>query len=146
MPAQEIEENASAKVATRDEVWRRRKCLRLAWVRNQSWISVAEAAETPMPPAAISASRGEASAMRDDERREHQRDAAGDRLHLGADDPACRDRRGGDEIGRVLAGDGEPGEAAGELARRHHQHRHEQHEVVVVAAEGAPQHQAGGSR
>src|SRR3954449_3915619 len=63
VPAQEIEENASAKVATRDEVWRRRKCLRLAWVRNQSWISVAEAAEIAMPPAATSASCGEANAM-----------------------------------------------------------------------------------
>src|SRR4051795_6282242 len=63
VPAQEIEEKASAKVATRDEVWRRRKCLRLAWVRNQSWISVAEAAEIAMPPAATSASCGEANAM-----------------------------------------------------------------------------------
>ena len=53
----------------------------------------------------------------------------------------CRDRRGGDEIGRVLAGDRKPGEAAGQLARRHHQHRHEQHQIVVVTAESAPQHE-----
>ena len=141
VPAQEIEENASAKVATRDEVWRRRKCLRLAWVRNQSWISVARGrrdADAGRRDQRV-VRRGERH--RDDERREHQRDAADHRLDLGADDPACRDRRGGDEIGRVLAGDREPGEAAGELARRHHQHRHQQHEVVVVAAEGAPQHQ-----
>src|SRR6185312_7836775 len=63
VPAHEIEENASAKVATRDEVWRRRKCWRLAWVRNHSWIKVADAAETPMPATAASASFGEAHAM-----------------------------------------------------------------------------------
>src|SRR3981081_658321 len=63
VPAHEIEENASAKVATRDEVWRRRKCLRRAWGRNQSWISGAEAGEIAMPPVATSASCGEANAM-----------------------------------------------------------------------------------
>ena len=135
--AQAIDENASAKVATRDEVWRRRKCLRRAWVRNQSWISVADTADTPMPAAATSASRGEASAIASDERREDQRDAAGHRLDLGAHDEARRDRRGGHQVGRVLAGDGEPGEAAGELARRHHQHRHQQHEVVAVGGRSA---------
>ena len=41
--AQVIDEKASAKVATREEVCRRRKWLRLAWARNQSWIAVAEA-------------------------------------------------------------------------------------------------------
>lgn len=34
--AQPIEENASAKVARREEVWRRRNWLRLACVRNQN--------------------------------------------------------------------------------------------------------------
>ena len=34
-----------------------------------------------------------------------------------------RDRRGDDEVVRVLARDGEPGEAAGELAGGHDQHR-----------------------
>ncbi len=34
--AQVIDENASAKVATREEVCRRRKCERLACLRNQS--------------------------------------------------------------------------------------------------------------
>src|SRR5512134_2686946 len=61
--AQAIDEKASAKVAMREEVWRRRKCLRRAWVRNQSWISVADTADTTMPPAAIAASRGETSAI-----------------------------------------------------------------------------------
>src|SRR5262245_3722277 len=60
--AQAMDEKASAKVATRDEVCRRRNCLRLAWVRNQSWISVAEMAAIVTPVAAASASRGEASA------------------------------------------------------------------------------------
>ena len=54
----------------------------------------------------------------------------------------CRDRRGGDQVRRVLAGDREPGEAAGKLARGHHQHRHQQHEIVAVGAEGAPQQQS----
>ena len=35
VPAQAIEENASAKVAAREDVCRRRKWLRLAWVRNE---------------------------------------------------------------------------------------------------------------
>src|SRR6188474_622698 len=61
--AQAMEENASAKVATREEVCRRRKCLRLACVRNQSWISVAEAAAIPTPMAEANASRGEARAI-----------------------------------------------------------------------------------
>ena len=34
--AQPIDENASANVASRYEVWRRRNWLRLAWTRNQS--------------------------------------------------------------------------------------------------------------
>jgi hypothetical protein len=34
--AQPIEQKASAKVASRDEVWRRRNWLRLACTRNQS--------------------------------------------------------------------------------------------------------------
>src|ERR1700760_4307868 len=44
--AQPIDEKASAKVASRDEVWRRRNWLRRACTRDQSWIAVAEAAET----------------------------------------------------------------------------------------------------
>ena len=42
--AHPIDENASAKVASRDEVWRRRNWLRRACTRNQSWIAVADAA------------------------------------------------------------------------------------------------------
>ncbi len=34
--AQLIDENASANVATREETWRRRNWLRLAWVRNHN--------------------------------------------------------------------------------------------------------------
>src|SRR4029079_6931490 len=36
LAAHPIEENASAKVASRDEVWRRRNWLRRAWTRHQS--------------------------------------------------------------------------------------------------------------
>src|SRR5262249_57217039 len=60
--AQPIEDKASAKVATRDEVWRRRKWLRLAWVRNQSWTAVAEAAAATMPTAETTALKGAANA------------------------------------------------------------------------------------
>src|SRR5436305_10721128 len=54
-PAQPIEANASAKVAVRDDVWRRRKWLRLAWERKKNWIAVAEPAAARMPAAVIAA-------------------------------------------------------------------------------------------
>src|SRR5262249_19756487 len=47
--AQAIDENASAKVARRDEVCRRRNWLRRACTRKQSWISVAAAGAVNMP-------------------------------------------------------------------------------------------------
>jgi len=50
VPAQRIEDSASARVATRDEVCRRRKLLRLAWARNQIWIRVPETAATARNP------------------------------------------------------------------------------------------------
>jgi hypothetical protein len=50
-----------------------------------------------------------------------------------------RNRRGGDEVGRVLARDRQPGEAAGELSRRHHQHWNEQIERAAAARKTAPQ-------
>ena len=74
-----------------------------------------------------------------DQRREHRGDDAEHRLDLGAENKARRHRRGGDEIGRVFAGDGEPGETAGELARRHHQHRDEQVERAAAGLETPPQ-------
>ena len=42
--AHPIDEKASANVASRDDVWRRRNWLRRACTRNQSWIAVADAA------------------------------------------------------------------------------------------------------
>src|SRR3954471_1611039 len=62
LAAQPIEENASAKVASRDEVWRRRNWLRRACTRNQSWIAVAEAALTMTAPALTAAWNAEAKA------------------------------------------------------------------------------------
>src|SRR5438552_7596375 len=56
--AQPIEEKASAKVASRDEVWRRRNWLRRAWTRNQSWIATAELAATATPQAVTAACQG----------------------------------------------------------------------------------------
>ena len=52
-------------------------------------------------------------------------DADGDehRLDLGDQHGARRNGGGDDEIVRVLAGDGEPGEAARELAGGHDDHR-----------------------
>jgi hypothetical protein len=49
--AHPIDENALAKVASRDEVWRRRNWLRRACIRNHSWIAVADAAA--MAPSAL---------------------------------------------------------------------------------------------
>src|SRR5262245_40599085 len=60
--AQAIEENASAMVAMREEVCRRRKWLRLAWARNQSWIVVAAAAAISTPRAAMNAGHVETRA------------------------------------------------------------------------------------
>src|SRR2546427_8059220 len=57
--AQVIDENASAHVAMRDEVCRRRKWLRLAWARNQSWMMVAEAAAAAMPVTPTAACQGD---------------------------------------------------------------------------------------
>src|SRR5258708_24371550 len=47
--AHPIEEKASAKVASRDEVWRRRNWLPFARTRHQNWIAVAELAPAAMP-------------------------------------------------------------------------------------------------
>src|ERR1700759_4743227 len=47
--AHPIDEKASAKVVSREEVWRRRNALRLACTRNQSWIAVDDAAPSRMP-------------------------------------------------------------------------------------------------
>src|ERR1700754_4491746 len=58
--AQPIDEKASAKVASRDEVWRRRNWLRRACTRNQSWIAVADAAATATPSAVTAACGGDA--------------------------------------------------------------------------------------
>src|SRR3954453_19783561 len=59
---QPIEQKASAKVASRDEVWRRRNWLRLACTRNQSWIAVAETVATMTPSAVTIACVAEAKA------------------------------------------------------------------------------------
>ena len=139
--AQAIEENASAKVAMRDEVCRRRNWLRLACARKQSCTKVAAAAEARTPRPHTKAANGEFKRQRQHHRREDQSDGADHRLDLGAHDTRCRDRRGGDEVGRVLARDGEPGEAAGELAGRHHQHRHQHDEAPVPSPKAAPQQQ-----
>jgi len=60
--AQPIEQNASANVAIRDEVWRRRNWLRLAWTRNQSWIAAADTVAMMTKMAVTTAWIGEATA------------------------------------------------------------------------------------
>jgi hypothetical protein len=60
--AHPIEENASANVAMRDEVWRRRKWLRLACKRNQSWIAAADTVAMTTKMAVTAACTGEATA------------------------------------------------------------------------------------
>src|SRR5436189_5987181 len=59
--AHPIEEKASAKVASRDEVWRRRNWLRRACTRNQSWIDVVHVAPMMTPTAVTAACGGEAT-------------------------------------------------------------------------------------
>src|SRR3954452_9068872 len=61
LAAQPMEENASANVASRDDVWRRRNWLRRACTRNQSWIAVADAAAMMTPEAVTAACTGEAN-------------------------------------------------------------------------------------
>src|ERR1700690_38441 len=60
--AHPIEEKASAKVARREEVWRRRNWLRFACTRNQSWMAVAQAAPIMLPHAVTAACNGAAKA------------------------------------------------------------------------------------
>ena len=77
--------------------------------------------------------------QRQQERREHQRDASDHRFDLRPHDLTRGERRRGDEVRRVLAGNREPGKAAGELPRRHHQHRHEEHHARPAVLEALPQ-------
>src|SRR5262249_14945095 len=60
--AQPMEEKASAKVAMREEGWRRRNWLRFACKRKQSWIAVADTVATVMPSAVTAACIGDAKA------------------------------------------------------------------------------------
>ena len=126
--AHPIEEKASAKVASRDEVWRRRNWLRLACTRNQSWIAVAEAAAMTTPSAVTAACSGEANSSASDQRREDHADRDQHHFDLGAGHARGRQRRGRHQIGGVFARDRQPGEAAGELARRHDDDRRDQHD------------------
>src|SRR3954465_8301404 len=60
--AHPIEQKASAKVASRDDVWRRRNWLRLACTRNQSWMAAAETVAMMTPSAVAAACVTEAKA------------------------------------------------------------------------------------
>ena len=51
------ETKASAKVAMREDVCRRRKWLRLAWARKHSWMWVEDAAATTLPIALTTAQK-----------------------------------------------------------------------------------------
>src|SRR5438477_7619614 len=59
--AHPIDAKASANVARRDEVWRRRNWLRLACTRNQNCIAVADAAASKLATAVVAPSSGHAS-------------------------------------------------------------------------------------
>ena len=86
--AQPIEQKASAKVASRDEVWRRRNWLRLACTRNQSWIAVAETVATMTPSAVTIACSQRGKGQCGDQRREDGADRDQHHFDLGADDVA----------------------------------------------------------
>src|SRR6202166_1810926 len=62
VPAHPIEEKASAKVASREDVWRRRNWLRRACTRNQSCIAVADAEAIATPSTVMAACGSEANA------------------------------------------------------------------------------------
>ena len=62
MAAHPIEIIASAKVAIREEVWRRRNWLRLACTLNHSWMEVAELAAITTPAVVMTACPGETNA------------------------------------------------------------------------------------
>src|SRR3984885_8888467 len=59
--AHPIDEKASAKVANRDEVWRRRNWLRRACMRNQSWVAGGGGAAAMTPAAVTAACCGDAN-------------------------------------------------------------------------------------
>ena len=120
-----MEIKASAKVAMREEVWRRRNWLRFACHETRAewrWKTAPpqKYRQPPRPPDAL-----EINSQRRDEWKEHEPDALQHRFGLGAQQPSPVDRRRPHQVGSILAGDGKPGQAARQLARRHHQHRHQ---------------------
>ena len=100
-----------------------------------------------MPSAGTPGRKRAMQRQRDDEGREDQGDGADHRLDLGAQDTDAAETGAlADQVGRVLARDREPGEAAGELSGRHHQHRHQQHQAPVPPPKLRHSSSAGGSR
>ena len=104
--AHPIEENASAKVASRDEVWRRRNWLRRACTRNQSWVAVADVEATMTPTAVTAACSGEANSSAVTRENHANRDQH--HFDFSPDDPRGRERRGRHQIGSVFARDRQP--------------------------------------
>src|SRR5450432_619505 len=125
--AQPIEENASAKVASRDEVWRRRNWLRRACTRNQSWIAVADAAATMTPEAVTAACSGEAKISA------AISGAKMTPIVISTTSILARITRAGcngavAQVGGVFARYRQPGQAARKLPCRHHDNRRDQHD------------------
>ena len=148
-PAQPVEDSASAKVATRDEVCRRRKTtapgLSAKPDTGSPW---------PNPPrCAMPTSRDQRGEGRGGGEQRRQTGAnttatpPSTASVLARSTRAGRHRRRGDEFGRVLAGHREPGEAAGQLPGRHDQDRHHQRWGATPPAEKLRHSRnAGGSR
>ena len=118
----------------REATWRRRNMARRIGTRNQSWIAVAEPADSATNAAVIQASLDEAMPISSRIGANTTAIDAEHGLDLGDQHGARVDRRGDDEVVRVLAGDGEPGEAAGQLAGGHDQHRHDHDEGAGALA------------
>ena len=101
----------------------------------------AETVATMTPSAVIAACVDGGKGQRGDQRREDRADRDQHHFDLGADDARRRQRRGRDQVGGVFARYRQPGEAAGELARRHHDHGRDQHDRGRAVGKASPQHQ-----
>jgi hypothetical protein len=115
--AQIIDENASAKVAIRDETCRRRNRLRLTCARYQNWISVADAPAIAMPRNVMKPKNRVDDHEQDNKRAEYDPDCTRHRLGLSAPYASGRDRRRGDQIRCIFTGNGQPSEARPPIVR-----------------------------
>ena len=105
-------------VAAREATWRRRNMARRIGMRNQSWIAVAEPEERAANTAVVSASSSEAKIISTQIGVKTMKMTLSTASILAMQHGAARDRRGDDEVVRVLAGDREPARGRPRAGRR----------------------------